>query len=114
VWKINENKTIERCNIRRVNERSNGRWDLASTELTIMKRGNYLHLYLRWKPIFILIYSCPDCMLHLGFATHDSANFHQLSTCVTSCMVDCMAWPILRAVYQTSPLNYPCNIKGGE
>lgn len=32
---------------------------------------------------FILIYSCPECMLHLELATQDSASLHQLSTCVT-------------------------------
>lgn len=79
---INGNKTIERCNIRRVNERSNGQWDLASMELIIFKERAIPAFIASLEPIFVLIYSCPGCMLRLGFTTQDPAGLHQLSACV--------------------------------
>ena len=63
------------------------------------------------NPSYILTYSCIECMLRLEFATQGSASLHQLSTCVSSCLVDWTTWAILRAVHRTWPSNYPHNIK---
>jgi len=52
-------------------------------------------------------------MLRLEFATQGSASLHQLSTCVSSCLVDWTTWAILRAVSSDMAVELPAQYKEG-